>query len=250
MKLALIPPISRIDDIFRSDYQLVLPNIDSIDYYEHYRTARRRGDYIILDNGAAEGAMISNRLLEDLATDLMVNEVVLPDVIADADNTKLAVENFAPFADHVFNYMAVVQGTTWDECIDLVEYYNTVDWITTIGIPRHLIETIESPEIRAALAQHFYDAYGPRFMIHLLGTAPSVINELHKHHTAFEYAHVRGVDTSAPFNYAWGGFMVARDNVVPRPEGYFQMPLSEIRNGLLEENIKTMQEWVNGSQAG
>jgi hypothetical protein len=80
MKLALIPPKCFIDDIFRTDYQLVVPGTNGID---SYRESRKRGDFIILDNGAPEGQPLDNHGLMNLALTLMPQEIIIPDTMQD-----------------------------------------------------------------------------------------------------------------------------------------------------------------------
>src|ERR1700748_2794438 len=120
MRLALIPPVSLIDDIFNTNYQMVLPHIAHLNYIAAYRSARKRGDFLILDNGAAEGETPSLADLMTAAQDYMANEVVVPDVLGDADQTRALAEDFGEFIERyhfndLFGYMGVVQGRTIDE---------------------------------------------------------------------------------------------------------------------------------------
>lgn len=246
MKLALIPPYSQVNSIFRTDYQLVLPeHLSNKDYQDAYIAARRNGDYLIMDNGAAEGRLLSPGELRSMALGLMVNEIVVPDVLGDMYATlRMAKEFFQFGVDTRFKYMGVVQGQTLDECCACVEaYYSDHGNITVLGLPRHLISTTKNKKARAELAAYIYSNY-PGYQIHLLGTNPSYIRELRENAYDFHAANVRGVDTSAPFNYAWGAKSMLKGDYCGRPEYYFEMSLPTTQT--LDHNIQLLKAWVNG----
>lgn len=244
MKLALIPPYSQMNSIFRTNYQLVLPeHLANRDYQTAYMTARRNGDYLIMDNGAAEGELLSPGQLRSMALGLMVNEIVVPDVLGDMYATlKMAKEFFQFGVDPRFKYMGVVQGKSLDECCACVEaFYSDHGNITVLGIPRHLIHTTGNKKIRAELATYIYGSY-PGYQIHLLGTNPSYIKELRENAYEFHRACVRGVDTSAPFNYAWGSKSMLNGDYCGRPEYYFEINLPTTQ--ALDYNIQLLKAWT------
>src|SRR5690348_15016690 len=177
MKLALIPPYSQMVTVYQTNYQLVLPeHLANKQYQEAYVTARRNGDYLILDNGAAEGQLLSHGELRSMALGLMVNEIVVPDVLGSMDDTLELAKTFFQFGvDTRFKYMGVVQGKTYDECCACVEaYYETFGEITVLGIPRHLITTCDKDNIRSELALYIRRRH-PGYQVHLLGTNPEYI---------------------------------------------------------------------------
>lgn len=245
MKLALIPPYSQMNTIYRTNYQLVLPeHLNNKLYQEAYITARRGGDYLIMDNGAAEGELLSPGQLRSKALGLMVNEIVVPDVLGNMMETlQLVKEFFQLGVDHRFKYMGVIQGQTLDECCACVEaYYEEHGNITVLGIPRHLIDTCKDKTVRAQLALYIRQNC-PGYQVHLLGTNPSYIKELRDHATEFHAAGVRGVDTSAPFNYAWGAKSMLKGERCDRPEYYFDIALPTTQS--LDYNIQLLKAWTN-----
>lgn len=251
MRLALIPPISLIDDIFRTDYQLVLPHIVDPRYIEAYHAARKRGDYVMLDNGAAEGEMPNRHNLMACAFGMMVNEIVVPDVLGDIEGTMREVTSFDDFLEEEvgsqrieFNYMGVVQGQTYDDVRKIIDFYNSCDWITTLGIPRILLETLDAPEARVGVARYIAETYGSRFALHLLGTNPRYIRELERFRDDFKSAGVRGVDTSGPFNYANVGKFIDHFDNISRPGGYFHLDEHHFGAVQLKHNLEVIQEWV------
>jgi len=245
MKLALIPPYTQMNSIFRTNYQLVLPeHLTDKRYQEAYIAARRNGDYLILDNGAAEGDLLSPGELRSKAIGLMVNEIVVPDVLGNMMETlQLAKEFFQLGVDKRFKYMGVIQGQTLDECCACVEaYYSEHPNIRVLGIPRHLIDTTKNKAVRSELAQYIYSNY-PGYQMHLLGTNPGYIKELRDHAQDFHRAMVRGVDTSAPFNYAWGAKSMLKGERCDRPEYYFDIALPTTQS--LDYNIQLLKAWAD-----
>lgn len=246
MKLALIPPKCFIEDIFRTDYQLVVPGTNNLD---SYREARKRGDFIILDNGAPEGEPVGYHALMNLAQDLMPNEIVIPDVLGDLNNTLVLLREFEVEIqqnnwDREFSFMGVIQGESIQEIEDCLWQYACKAWIKSIGIPRHLIDTLGEPGIRASIATKISRVYGPRFAIHLLGTNKNYIRELSRFKLEFERAHVRGVDTSAPFNYANVGKFIDHWDRISRPGNYFNLEQHHFNIPCVKHNIEAVQEWV------
>lgn len=245
MRLALIPPYSQVSTIYRTDYQLVLPeHLAEKRYQEAYITARRNGDYMIMDNGAAEGNLLSPGQLRSMALGLMVHEIVVPDVLGDMYATLQMAKEFFQFGvDTRFKYMGVVQGRTLDECCACVEaYFSDHGNITVLGIPRHLISTCKQKNIRAELAMYIRRNY-PGYQVHLLGTNPAYIRELKEYSYDFHIAGVRGVDTSAPFNYAYRAKSILDGEHAGRPEDYFNVNLSV--KGAVDYNIQILKSWVN-----
>lgn len=245
MKLALIPPYSQMNTVYRTDYQLVLPeHLANKQYQEAYITARRNGDYMIMDNGAAEGNLLSPGELRSMALGLMVHEIVVPDVLGDMYATlQMAKEFFRFGVDSRFKYMGVVQGQSLDECCACVEaYYTDHGNITVLGIPRHLISTCKKKDIRSDLALYIRSNY-PGYQVHLLGTNPSYIRELSDAKEAFQVAGVRGVDTSAPFNYAYHGKSILEGNYAGRVEDYFNLNLPTTQ--ALNYNIELLKAFVD-----
>lgn len=246
MKLALIPPYSQMITTVRTDYQLVLPeHLANKQYQEAYITARRNGDYLILDNGAAEGNLLSHGELRGMALGLMVNEIVVPDVLGNMDETLQLTKDFFRFGvDHRFKYMGVVQGKTFDECCACVEaYYETFGEITVLGIPRHLISTCDDDQVRSNLALYIRRTH-PGYQVHLLGTNPEYIRELKDKQHEFHIAGVRGVDTSAPYNYAYYAKSLLDGDIALRPDNYFDVSISQTQ--ALNYNIELLKTWTNG----
>lgn len=127
MQGILIPPIPLLQ-LFASDqpYDLLLAHLcDDPRYREFYIQKRQLNPkaYFTLDNSAhemTEGQGIDR--LMSLATDLQVNEVVLPDHLFEAEKTLHNLERALAYLslDHrasLFRYMIVPQGKDYDSYV-------------------------------------------------------------------------------------------------------------------------------------
>lgn len=270
MKLALIPPVSQIQTVNRSTYQLVLPQVCAQypDYNHQYMYESGRNDFIILDNGVAEGELVNEDSLMTLARELVADEVVAPDTMYDAKKT---VQQFVEFNDYAYDWwtdhgthhrgpglMYVAQGSTEEEILDgVADVLSRSTMLSSIGLPRHLLATLNdgaefhpaNPYARIDLAVDLYlnflnkSSYRP-FDIHFLGAAPSFIREASMVRKLCPW--VRGMDTSAPYNYAHAGINLAKQSseVVNRPEAYFK--LEGLDQQLVDTNISVMLDWAHG----
>jgi hypothetical protein len=254
MKLATIPPLCwpyRYNES-SDNYKLILPmHWQNQHHYEASMLNHRRGGFTILDNGVAEGVQYDWAELQKIARRYYVNEMVLPDVIGDMSATKEAVE---ATMEHIswmdpWGYMGVVQGTTFSELCALADFYGGLQggWgVQCIGIPRHLLSTVD-PDIRYHIARHIR-SQDSRIEIHLLGTNPVHMDELQRLGDLYRAIQVRGVDTSAPFVYAQAHIAswIGSDNVIARPEEYFDLKRSEFDKAVLAQNFDTLVRWVHG----
>jgi hypothetical protein len=248
MNLALIPPKGWERWALASRTQLMLAQVTTPAYIRTYREASERGDYVIVDNGAYEGAPVGDFKLFSAAEAVHANEIVLPDMMRDLEATMLRVKQFIRHIGHTayilekFAYMGVAQGKTFDEVLACVEYYSRLSIVRTIGLPRHLLQTLNVKTARVSLAMTIEERYGSRFAIHFLGVNPSHPYEVHD---ASMNTYARSVDTSMPFNYAIAKEKIHKGcKVIDRPPHY----LGEMRNmdmQLLKSNIAQMEKWAN-----
>lgn len=252
MKLALIPPRGWERYALHSDFHLALAQVNNRFYDETYTRAADRQDFIVVDNGAAEGKPVGDFLLYSQAKKWGANEVVLPDVMFEAIETVRRAERFKANIDDsayvfdAFNYMAVAQGNTINTVKACIDGLSELPYVSTIGIPRHLITTLRQRFIRLVLAEWIDKEFPKRFQIHFLGTNPSVPSEVAR--AARETPFVRSVDTSMPFNYAIAGVMLGLTApAIGRPAGYLT-DMQNMTSGILKHNISTMQRWAAGSE--
>jgi hypothetical protein len=252
MKLALLPPPKNAEWMLETNYQLLLPSHFGIgNYNEVVAQCAERGDYIILDNGAAEGLPIDDAEdLYDVARKYRATEVVIPDVYGDMQGT---LEKFKGWAfNESFKHMAVVAAQNVDEALTLIDAYLNEPLVDTIGLPRLLLETCNA-SIRYYLVGYLSDHMETTGVeVHLLGTYPGFMNELHGLEV-FANAGVRGIDTSAPFVY---GLQCLRwpkdlDAERARKSNYHDLNMSTVGQLPLDyitNNVRWLREAVYGQE--
>jgi hypothetical protein len=252
VRAALIPPKGLYHTALKSDYHLALAQIDTEDYLKVYAYDIEEGDFLILDNGAAEGQAVSNEELYFAARRIgAVEEVVAPDVMLDYPGTYAAVTNFLNETKTWYRrHMLVVQGRTWSDVYSCIDAYhnNFSEAKFTYGIPRHMLTTLDTKYARLQILDYIQKRYGEP-AVHLLGTNPMWPMETFR--IAREFSWVRGVDSSLPYNFAIQGVDLEKSdhyNPISRPEGYFEKDWSkEVNHDLVAHNIRTFLSWARGA---
>ncbi len=250
MKIAFIPPHSLLHYTERTNYQLYLPHlIKDINYFNTYlKYCSREEQFVILDNGAAEDETLTSLDLVALAMRMRPDEVVIPDVIGDMRATIAAAEAFwfdvipaKEFTPLPFSLMFVAQGQTFLEVMKSANWACQQDWISTIGIPRHLVTTLGDPLARVRVA-NVIQGHNYSKQIHFLGGNPEFPTEVEflSDPKVTNQRNVRGMDTSMPFNYAYMGEYVYEESVsvIKRPEGYFSLPDKAFNSEALTLNVE------------
>lgn len=247
MKTAYIPPIPHLKDFGEGDFHLILSHLlDDPEYHDHYKTQRARGAWILLDNSAHEdGVGADAEKLIYQALDIDAQEVVVPDVLDDADATLEtsigAIETWNKMhslKDKIddLRFMYVPQGENYDRlvyCLDnLVKahVYNArqkhwrLDFSIGIskdyerfegGLMRFLDEEIDP--LHRAFAKNGVDV-----QVHMLGWGRNLweLSKIAKKHTF-----LRSTDSAKPFVYGLAGIMLDPSKEPPpyprRPADYF-----------------------------
>jgi hypothetical protein len=252
MKLGLIPPMGYDYMALRSNFHLVLPQYLKYErFIQTYNQAALRGDYIVLDNGAAEGTGIMGNDGSELmraAKILCANEIVVPDVLGNRMATQEAVFDFirhcTPEAAKA-KKMAVAHGADLLDVRACIRRLERQPSIKVLGLPRYLPTYKQAGRIDIAnwVQEHFLG----RFEIHFLGAAPSWPQELK--YAAKYVPFVRSMDTSMPFNFALAKEKLTdrTRQVIARPKDYFAT-YQVVDSNLLENNIRTMLEWARGEE--
>lgn len=222
-------------------------------YREALSFAKTAGDFIVLDNGAAEGVMAQPHELDAIAEEIEADEVVLPDVMRDSLQTIKAVADFMYYYAERPSYMAVVQGKNFEELMHCAETFAEHKQIKTLGIPRHLLTTMQSRTARIDTVFKLSEVYGERFEFHMLGTNPQWIEETY--YIAKYHPYVRSVDTSAPWNYAIAHRNVNGGQETWRPKQYFEwnwaqrVTAKQVSANLIKRNVRTFKRWASGTKA-
>lgn len=205
-------------------------------YSELYRRLARLGNFIIVDNGAAEPEEERVPFEEIVRVALAINadEIVLPDVVRDAGETIKALEanrdliEKIPARKRVF----IPQGQNinqWFECFDYVTNIMRLDY-ATIGIPKHL-ERWPNGRIQALDAVKDWH----RYHIHFFGIYNNPKEEILQ---AARYPkRVRSIDSGAPFAYAQNNQVI---DEVPRHSLSWT---ASAPSALVEANLRMILQW-------
>lgn len=255
--IALIPPYSFLLDLRNRPLQMFLPTCLNGPYSQRYRKLSH-GSHVILDNGMFEdNKPIDNDTLLRMAELYLADEIVVPDVRNDSEKTLEAVKTFlSDLFDAIRtgllegqdpNLMFVVQGESQrhrKKMIDeLAEHYTPAN--SVIGFPRFL--TRDEHTTRLELMEYVASKYGSRFKLHMLGLSREWPAELLRATRQFG-SHLRGLDTSAPYVYAYHGVTIRPqwDAGGERPNDYFSISAKRIEERLVQFNIHILESWARG----
>lgn len=251
MKAALIAPFGYEDTVLVSTIHLVLPLVETLvndRYVAAYMRAKQRGDYLIMDNGAAEGRLRPTEVLINCVETFEADELVAPDVLGETAVTHDLVQQFLQELELIeaiegpkpFAVQAVLQGFKHDDRAYLLDYYAQQERITVIGIPKVTIAH-GSDGVRARIAEYIQSEYPNRFKIHLLGASPNFPAELAR--VDFP-TFIRSTDSALPYKAAAESVRMTEEMPHPkRWEGYFSEKRS-VDLGLLTSNIHIYQHWA------
>jgi hypothetical protein len=261
MWLALIPPLAALETTKRTNYQLMLPHLASNhEYSEHYRAlCNNASQFVMLDNGIAESNAWPWDHLCEMAWNFGVDEIVLPDVIGDLDKTIQAsaafINDFRRETPLGCGLMFVAQGQNFAECCRAITWAAARPQVTTIGIPRHLLQTTGDHMIRFRLVKYIervnqeYLFRRPMpIQIHFLGASPLWVREIEVA-GHFLRGKIRGMDTSMPFVYGMCNEIIS-DTVqtIGRSENFFEWksPQDVRYREKMDYNVDTFIRWANG----
>lgn len=205
MKLATITSSEGFFAIKRAElsYHMVLGQdlVNCTDTHDFYAGRHLRGDFVMVDNGAAEPGeeRVPFREIVRAADSIEADEIVMPDVLRDRLGTlELLKDTDTLRLVHPRQRCLVPQGDTWNEWLQCLDYMVEHIPFATIGIPKHL-EQLEGGR-KYALKHIVQRCYHKHYHVHLLGVWKHPFTEIGQ---AIEtLPMVRGIDTAAPVAYA------------------------------------------------
>lgn len=201
MKFAAIVPTPMLPSIEGNDYHMVLAGKCETDAIVSRTAANPYASFYalekgfkILDNGAAEGQMLTTKELLWWTDKLEADEVVIPDVMHDAYASSEMITTWHRETFRVFKQergMAVLQAKTWYE-FNLILDTALRCHVASVALPKLLCSHLGSmARVAAAETIRKRDADIP---IHCLG-CPSHVREVRD---LARQGIVRGIDTAAP----------------------------------------------------
>ena len=204
-KIAHIVPVGSLPKAMYTGYNMCLANIaiKNGDYAKHFKELVKNKQFVLMDNGAAEGDQLHIDDLIKCYQDVQPSEVVLPDTLCNGTDTiqksKLALKEICEFYDGAvpFTFMAVPQGKTleeWKECAE-----EMVRWpeIKAIGVSKFLPMHLKDNRARVSACFVLDDLFTKYrrydIEVHLLGCSesPMTINSIHN-----LFPFVRGCDSA------------------------------------------------------
>lgn len=253
MELALIPPVSCLNDNLSQTWQLELPHmyLHDEEYAGHYAMLRGSGKRVILDNGAAEDEQLGDATLFELANHLRPTEIALPDVLFDADGTVFRTIQFMKeFGGDLHSDTAVgfvAQGGSAEEAVSTIATImdsSIGSDIEVVYIPRLLVKH-HGDHTRFDVAE-WIDINFPELDIHLFGASPNWYAEIRE---AAKLTFIRSVDTSLPYVLAAYnvGLKATLKDVYRRPREYFDLQFNNSQSALADLNVETLKEWARGA---
>jgi hypothetical protein len=219
VKLVAILPIPMIEEwtvkagtLFGMHLALADKILGDDSYRQAYVDAVRRGEYVIVDNGAAEnGYSVSADDLLEAARAVGAQEIVAPDILEDSEGTLEATEEFlvhvgSRLLEVNVKIMVVPQGKTgyeWQLCAQtMYELLKSLGLTrrVIIGVPKHLDKKVAGG--RATTLKAITHGWGAPFKFHLLGSGDLLCKDVM---TAKVLKRIRSIDTGLPAALAQNG---------------------------------------------
>lgn len=230
MEVALIPPISLLEDTNRTQMQLMLPHLLYNPKYANVYSGHclNPNQYVIFDNGAAEHKRPHAPELFGLCTRYRPQEFALPDAMGESDVTHDMGKAFLRKYGRQLVDLNVKIGyvATGKDLFDAMEGLDRfighfASFVDTIYIPRLLVRA-HHLTARVEMAMAIHEKFGEAFEIHLFGASRWYPGEVR---VASRYPFIRSIDTSIPYCFAFDGRPLRpRTQQVTRPQSYFQRP--------------------------
>jgi len=247
MKYFPIVPIKYLDDLASlSRNQIVLAQwLEDKKYLNFYKKCRRRGDFILLDNGACElGRSIPIRNLIECYEILGGCDVlVIPDSQV-GNNRSVVEEAIEVLAD------VGIDGITGDtklmgvpQSLEDLEWMIKQPYISILGISR-TIAWDEGFGDRVGLIEAFKDC-GRQF--HLLGMRRNPTEEVMSVRLFGDL--ILGVDSSFPFRLFSRGRRIGEHRPYPEHDSMYKNDLSSETLKFCIEEMEAFIDWVGGKEA-
>jgi queuine/archaeosine tRNA-ribosyltransferase len=243
--------------LFFNDYPYCLAHLlmeDTKHYNAHYSAFYKRelsrNKFSILDNSLFElGDSIDYDVLYKLGEEYKPTHLILPDCMNNQKVTLERAKNYQKKYEGKSHpkFIGVLQGSSYEEMIELIHYYNTEESISLIAIPFHLgVREMEGPYNRFYVINELFQRVSFRKLIHLLGCYSPLEFKLYNVGWK-EYIH--SVDTSAPIIYGWNNVSLeSLDLNTPKPkeklaENLFRN-LNQQHLDQISDNVKIFRNWL------
>lgn len=224
-RVAHIVPVSHLSDTVDNQYHMCLAHLvkESDEYAAHFARVAAGGKFVLMDNGAAEGAQLRPEALFEMYEEVGPTEIVLPDTLFEPASTIQKSRAFLQMMqDRGAGYrtMAVPQGRTLAEWAACARIFVKDTRINAIGISKFLNVATRDRYVRfkaCGILDDLIREYNRTddLEVHLLGCdeGPLIVKMCHE-----AYPFVRGCDSAFAYLQAQAGKrMTLRDD--GRPDG-------------------------------
>lgn len=219
-------------------------------YIDFFKNRRAYGDFITLDNGAAEGALVTQEFLLKLVDEIKPTEVIAPDVLYNGFETMEATTEFAAhmYDEHSdIKIMGVPQGHNVAEWmasyLDMLQFEDiSVIGLSKLSIPKAFCKVTDSNSI----------SVNRRYVVRLLNELGLLTKPIHllgmRNITEFNaykgIKNIRSTDSCWTILAAMKGiefdWSKTFDDVNDTPEDYFNHKLTDSEVALAKHNINEM----------
>lgn len=205
MKFAAITPTKYLNTLLQtqSSYHMALGQelVRDADYCEFYRGAIYRGDFVMVDNGAAEPEeeRVPFGQIAHVAMAIGASEIVMPDVLRESLTT-IRKSTDPQWLEIIPPSMRCVvpQGKSWQEWLFCLRSLIDKMEFRTIGVAKHL-ETLPGGRAVGLQLLHNY-AFDKFYDVHMFGIWEKPIAEMNAAHNTS--CRIRGIDSGAAVAYA------------------------------------------------
>ncbi|KKL24999.1 hypothetical protein LCGC14_2409720 [marine sediment metagenome] len=200
MRVGIIRPDSSLHDSeLATDFHFVLAQqcLASEAYSTYYREAAERGEFVLLDNGAAElGRSVSAEDLLKACELINPSVVVAPDVLFDSDATIFRTMQFLGRVGGRYKVMAVPQGRNDEDYLETFHLFNQQSSIAWLGLTKYATPAFGSRVALLKIIEPIVDK-----PCHLLGLWYDALELLEEKQFSF----AKSTDSSRPVKLALQG---------------------------------------------
>ena len=242
-KIAQIVPVPHLEQIEKNHYHMCLAHlVDNKEYAKFYRRMSENGKFVLMDNGAAEGAQLPVGELLEMYETINPTEIVLPDTLNDCVDTLRKTLAFVhEYKELPYRFMGVPQGKDFDEWCACVEVMLREPRINTIGVSKFLNIATGCEDIRfhaCAYIERVAEALDRRDIeIHLLGCdeGPGLVHGIQD-----LFPRVRGCDSAFAFIAAQANVEITEET--ERPEGEIDFIEGTVLCSELSKRMKEFED--------
>jgi len=253
MKLCFISPVKHLKDIGGEEEFLFCLSRQTLEDEEYKKFFKDNGKYVILDNSIHEEERIDDDELVNLAIDMKVNELIIPDVMGYGQKTKELAKVFLDkyydkLREHNINLVGVIQGRTMSEIANIFREFNNDKRIDYLSLPFDLIPFNFIPERnlnqmfnRLYILQYLTSSYHIKKPIHALG-----VNTLLEIKLLDAFPLIRSCDSKLMVRLALSNIKIDENNwmhlVKPVRKMDFYDELTKEQIKICNDNIKFLKE--------